>query len=102
MPIRVPWDKYEVALLFRAYESVIGGGNKNEVARSLSETLRKLAIRRGIKIDYTYRNVNGMKMQLANVQYLFTSGERSLSGASVMILQTYNLLMANPTEFLAT
>ena len=45
---------------------------------------------------------NGMKMQLANVQYLFTSGERGLSGASVMILQTYNLLMANPTEFLAT
>lgn len=99
MPIRVPWDKYEVALLFRAYESVIGGCNKNEVARSLSETLRKLAIRRGFEIDDTYRNVNGMKMQLGNVQYLFIDGAQGLSGASALIRAMYHTYQHNNAEY---
>ena len=76
MPIRISWDRYEVALLFAAYERVAGGSDINTEAARLSQTLRDLAIRRGVSIDDTYRNLNGMKMQLANVQYLVTSGEK--------------------------
>lgn len=74
MAIRVPWDCYEVALLFSTYERVADGADCSTEAARLSETLRALARRRGVSIDGTYRNVNGMKMQLANVQYLFTDG----------------------------
>ncbi len=72
MPTRIPWDRFEVALLFSAYERVANGSDLNAEAEKLSQSLRDLAIRRKVVIDDTYRNINGMKMQLANVQFLFT------------------------------
>ena len=99
MTVRIPWDRYEVALLFNAYERVDGGSDINTEAEKLSVTLRALAVCRGISIDDTYRNVNGMKMQLANVQYLFTGGQKGLSGASAMIRQMYELYKANRTVY---
>lgn len=99
MPIRIPWDRYEVVLLFRAYERVANGSDINTEAANLSETLRSLAIRRGVTIDDTYRNINGMKMQLANVQYIFTDGKKGLSGASAKIRQMHELYTTNPEEY---
>lgn len=99
MPIRIPWDRYEIALLFHAYEHVMDGADINKEATELSSVLRQLAIRRNIAIDDTYRNVNGMKMQLANVQYLFTDGQKGLSGASAMIRQMFELYKANYAEY---
>jgi hypothetical protein len=99
MTMRIPWDRYEVALLFSAYERVAGGSDIHTEATKLSETLRNLATRRGVWVDETYRNVNGMKMQLANVQYLFTDGRKGLSGASAMIRRTYELYKSNQMEY---
>lgn len=99
MAVRIPWDRYEVALLFSTYERVADGADLGGEAARLSEKLRMLAIRRGNSIDETYRNVNGMKMQLANVQYLFTDGQKRLSGASVMIRQMYGLYKTNPADY---
>ncbi len=99
MTVRIPWDRYEVALLFSAYERVADGADISQEAARLSETLRALAIRRGASIDDTYRNVNGMKMQLANVQYLFSDGQKGLSGASAMIRQMYELYKTNHEEY---
>ena len=101
MTARITWDRYEVALLFRAYEQVAEGVDINDEATKLSETLRALAVRRGISIDDTYRNVNGMKMQLANVQYLFTDGNKGLSGASTLIRQMFELYKTNQGEYQA-
>lgn len=99
MAVRIPWDRYEVALLFSTYERVADGADLGGEAARLSEKLRMLAIRRGNSIDETYRNVNGMKMQLANVQYLFTDGQKGLSGASAMIRQMYGLYKTNPADY---
>lgn len=99
MSSRISWDRYEVALLLSSYERVAGGSDINTEAARLSITLRNLATRRGVLIDETYRNVNGMKMQLANVQYLFTDGKKGLSGASAMIRQMYELYTTNLTEY---
>ena len=99
MSSRIPWDRYEVALLLNAYERVARGSDINTEAAKLSVVLRNLATYRGILIDETYRNVNGMKMQLANVQYLFTGGKKGLSGTSVMIHQMYELYTTNPVEY---
>lgn len=101
MPIRIPWDRYEVALLFRAYEQVANGSDVSAEAEKLSVLLRELAIRRGISIDETYRNINGMKMQLANVQYLFTDGRKGLSGASAAIRQMYEQYKTDQAEYKA-
>lgn len=101
MSSRISWDCYEVALLLSSYERVAGGSDINTEAAKLSATLRNLAIYRGILIDETYRNVNGTKMQFANVQYLFTDGKKGLSGASVMIRQMYELYTTNPAKYQA-
>lgn len=99
MATRISWDQYEVALLFDAYEKVSQGANINDEATRLSVVLRHLAEQRGVSIDETYRNVNGMKMQLANVQYLFTGGKKGLSGASVMIRQMYEIYQTEPSIY---
>lgn len=99
MTVRIQWDRYEIALLFSTYERVAKGADINIEAAKLSETLRALAIRRSVSIEDTYRNVNGMKMQLANVQYLFTDGEKGLSGASSLIRQMYELYRDVPAEY---
>ena len=99
MPARIQWNQHEVALLIDAYLKVTKGADLGQTAEGLSLTLRKLAMQAGQTIDDTYRNVNGMKMQLANVQYLFTDGERGLSGASSMIRQMYELYKTDPAEY---
>lgn len=99
MTVRIPWDRYEVALLFSAYEHIANGADISAEAARLSETLRALAIRRGVSIDDTYRNVNGMRMQLANVQYLFTDGQKGMFGASAMIREMYELYKSDPRAY---
>ena len=92
-------DSHEVALLINAYQKITSGADPNQVAVRLSQMLRELAGRNGRQINDTYRNVNGMKMQLANVQYLFTNGEKGLSGASAMIRQMVELYQTRQTEY---
>ena len=99
MPVRVPWNQHEVALLIDAYLRITKGADLGQTAEWLSRTLRRMATRSGQQVDDTFRNVNGMKMQLANVQYLFTDGQRGLSGASAMIRQMYGLYQSNPAEY---
>ena len=99
MLTRFPWDSHEVALLINAYQKITSGADPNQVAVRLSQMLRELAGRNGRQINDTYRNVNGMKMQLANVQYLFTNGEKGLSGASAMIRQMVELYQTRQTEY---
>ena len=99
VPVRIPWNQHEVALLINAYLRIAKGADLGQTAEWLSRTLRRLAIQSGQQVDDTFRNVNGMKMQLANVQYLFTDGQRGLSGASTMMRQMYGLYQSNPAEY---
>lgn len=99
VPVRSPWNQHEVALLIDAYLRIAKGADLRQTAECLSLALRRLAKESGQQVDDTYRNVNGMKMQLANVQYLFTEGQRGLSGASAMIRQMYGLYKSNPAEY---
>ena len=99
MSTRIPWSQHEIALLFDAYIRVAEGADFGKTAEWLSLTLRKLATQSGQAVDETYRNVNGMKMQLANVQYMFTDGQKGLSGASARIRQMYALYRTDYTEY---
>lgn len=78
MAVRIPWDRYEVALLFSTYERVADGADLGDEAARLSEKLQWLAIRRGNSIDETYRNVNGDENAACHEQYLFTDGQKWL------------------------
>lgn len=101
MSKRIPWSKYEIALLFMAYERVVNGSSMKEQATWLSDELRRLASIKGIEIDKTFRNINGINMQLGNVQFLFTRGEKGLSGASREIRNMYDIYVNDHDQFVA-
>lgn len=98
---RISWDKYESALLFKAYENIASGENFMIEAAELSNTLRQYAVNSGIEIDDTYRNVNGMNMHLAQVQYLFTEGRKGLPSSSKSIREMYKLYQSNYKKYLS-
>ena len=101
MSIRIPWNQHEVALLIDAYIRVAEGADLGQTVEALSLTLRELAIQSGQVVDETYRNVNGMRMQLAKVQYLFTDGQKGMTGASAMLLQMYELYRTDFTSYVS-
>ena len=63
--IRVPWNKYETAILLEASLRVIRDKTKKkECIKQVSEALRQMAINQGVQIDDLYRNINGITMQM--------------------------------------
>ncbi len=69
MALRIPWDKYETALLIDACIRVDSGSiDRVQAVAELSKKLRQRAVEQGIEIDEIYRNVNGVEMQLLNMQ----------------------------------
>lgn len=98
---RISWDKYETALLFKAYESITRGEDYKSEAVKLSNTLRQYAINRGMEINETYRNVNGMNMHLAQVQYLFTEGNKGLPSCSKAIKEMHELYQSDYNAYLS-
>ena len=69
MSIRIPWDKYEAALLL---EYCIKIENKEismaEAISVVSQLLRNRAIRNGLEIDDVFRNQNGIVMQMSSMR----------------------------------
>lgn len=93
------WDEQEVALLLDAYLRIEAGSSQKTVAEELSDTLRLRAVNRGFDIDDQFRNVNGMIMQLSNMQFVMTDGKRGLYGASSLIREVVQKRKADPQWF---
>lgn len=71
MALRIPWDKYETALLIEACVSAMN----HEVSwkgaiKSISNTLRQRAVDSGAQFDEIYRNENGISFQLGIIKSL--------------------------------
>lgn len=98
---RVLWDIYEASLLIDAFWQIEKNtAPKAVVLQRLSDMLRNRAILKGISIDDTFRNYNGMKLQYGLLQYLITDGEEGLSGhISQTIEEVYNLYEDNYPEY---
>ena len=77
---RVPWDAEEVAVLVHGYmqlkNSVLF---YNEAIKYVSHTLRERALRRGMNVGETFRNENGISMQMAKIEDIFSGGKFRLS-----------------------
>lgn len=68
--VRQPkWDVYEAAVLLEGYlESLQGNRPKTHIIREVSETLREMAVNRGITIDDVFRNYNGISYQIKSME----------------------------------
>lgn len=100
MVLRIEWDKFEVALLLDACEMVLSRkGSKPEIVSELSAALRSRAVSNGREIDDTYRNENGISLQMTKMDYLLTDGKTGLPGASKLFADIAKLRRDNPEKF---
>ena len=71
MALRIPWDKYETALLIEAcIKTVNHEMSWKKAITETSKTLRRRAAINGIPIDEIYRNENGISFQLGKIKKL--------------------------------
>lgn len=92
MAVRIPWDKYEAAILLDASLKVIQKKIKrNDAIRQVSYMLRQKAINKGIVIDSVYRNGNGISMQMNIMTALIENKPYGLHKASKIFLEIIDL-----------
>lgn len=99
MSIRIPWDNYEIALMFEIYQHMAMGMSLGSAAEKLSGILRQKAINQGIEIDDIFRNTNGMVFYLKRTEYLFTKGKSGLDGAQKNVVEMFELYHHNHTKY---
>lgn len=79
MAVRIQWNEHEEAVLLCALIKVLNHELERKQAISeVSTQLREIAIARGIAIDDTFRNENGIALQMSKLEYVFTNGESGL------------------------
>ena len=90
------WNKYEAALLIDGYKRVANGhASIKEVAMRISERIRPS----NLQDCETYRNVNGITLQLGAIQFLMTDGAHGISHVSNLFREIVKLYKEYPTEF---
>ena len=98
--INANWNQYEASLLVDAYWRIRNGKiSKNDATIEVSNRLRQAAISKGLTIDPTYRNTNGISMQLASVEYTLTDGLHGLHSPSKVIADVANMSLDSPEEY---
>ncbi len=99
MAIRIPWDKFEAALLLDYCIKVENGEiSKTEAVTTVSQILRSRAIRKGYEIDDVFRNENGISMQISSMRNCYLGKEQGLT-ISKLFYETVSLRNNNPEAF---
>ncbi|UYO61176.1 hypothetical protein LNN31_10300 [Acetobacterium wieringae] len=100
MAIRIPWDKYETALLIEAYQKYEAGEmTKKDAISCLSYALRERAVKNGLEIDPIFRNENGIIMQWSIISDLINKNKCRLHGGSKIFKDMVELYQSNKNEF---
>ena len=98
--INIPWNEYEAVLLVEAFNKVISGeASKSDVIPELSSRLRGRMLSQGVEISETYRNENGIALQLSAMQYIMTNGEIGLPGGSALFSRMASLFTEDRPSF---
>lgn len=100
MAIRIPWTKYEVALLIDAcvrFENTLC--TRTEIIKDLSRRLRKLALKNNIQIDDIYRNENGISIQFQLMQGLLHNEVSGLRNSSKLFVEMKDLYYQNKSQY---
>ena len=99
MAIRIPWDKFEAALLLDYCIKVENGEiSKAEAVTTVSQILRSRAIRKGYEIDDVFRNENGISMQISSMRNCYLGKEQGLT-ISKLFYETVRLRNNDPKAF---
>lgn len=95
----VAFTRHEAVLLLDTYLKVLNGElTRVDSVKECSRTLRLMAINSGIEIDDTYRNVDGISLQMASMESAY-QGRTIMKSASRLFTETANLFNNNNKEY---
>ena len=90
------WNRYEAALLIEGYKRIENGDvTRKKLAEEISERLRA----QGLIESTTYRNVNGITLQIGAIEYLMTDGAHGVSHVSNLFREIVELYKENHAAF---
>ena len=96
---KIPFTKYEAALLLDAYlQAAKGSIPRREAIAKCSQQLRQLGKNNGIRIDEIYRNVNGITFQMESMESAYV-GHTILKPASRLFNETVELYRNDNTKY---
>lgn len=94
------WNKYAVALLVEAYQKITSGeADENTALIMLSRDLAYLTDNASLQIDETFRNINGMRWQMANIKKAFIGESYDANSLSQLFVEMIDLYKGEPQEF---
>lgn len=96
---RILFDKYEAAILLNGYLQTLQGKDRKQAVKDVSESLRKMAVNRGLTIDKTFRNFTGIFMQMAVIEYLYTNGRLGLKHTSKLFSHVIDLYRTDSESY---
>ncbi len=98
--INTEWNKYEVALLIDAYLSYSNGKiSRNEAVSTLSKRLRNRMMKLGMSISDTYRNENGIDLQMHAIKNALSDGKDGSIKASRLFYDIADLYKNDNDSF---
>lgn len=102
MAMRIPWDKYETAILIDVCIQIINNKiDRSSAIQNVSARLRKRAVNSGIMIDNVFRNENGIKMQMTMIMSMIQDEEPGLYNVAKIFYEMINLYRSDYTKFSA-
>lgn len=94
--INTEWNRYEVALLIDYYQSFLHGKmSRKDAVSALSKRLRDRMIKLGMSISDTYRNENGIDLQMHAIENALSNGEEGPIKASRLFCEIADLYINN-------
>ena len=96
---RILFDKFEAAILLDGYLQTLNGKDRKQAVKEVSESLRKMAVNRGLTIDKTFRNFTGIFMQMAVIEYLYTNGRLGLKHTSKLFSHLIDLYRTDSESY---
>ena len=98
--INKSWNKYETALLIDTYEKVSKGVvGRSDAISQLSKRLRNGMVAMGVSISDTFRNENGINMQMSAIKNLLTDCESTFGNPSRVFIDMCGLYKNNRDAF---
>ena len=96
------WNRYEAALLLDTHRRIKSGlAVKKDAIKELSLRLREGMIKSGLIISDTFRNENGISLQLSAMEYCLTDGAAGIQSVSRVFSEIANLYQTSPDSYSA-
>lgn len=96
---QAPFTKHEAVLLLDAFlQTVSGEASRKEAIADCSDKLRRMARAKGIKIDTTYRNINGIAFQMASMESAYR-GRTIMKPATRLFKETVEMYKGDRKEY---